>query len=453
MAKTIQLKKGFDINLVGKPEKKTADSFPETYALKPSDFHGLKRPKLLVEVGDNVKAGTPIFFDKMMESVKFTSPVSGEVVEIIRGEKRKLLEVRILADSSITYETFPKHSEAQVKGLSREAAQEALLNSGVWPQIIQRPFGVIANPADSPKNIFISTFDTHPLAPDYEYIFRGQEAYFQTGIEILRKFTSGKIHLGLRSEIASSSIFSRTEGVEMNKVSGPHPAGNVGIQIHHIDPINKGDIIWTLNPYGVIQIGKLFTDGVYDASKIVALTGSEVKSPQYYKTFMGAAIKKMVDGNLKSKHVRFISGNPLTGEKISEDGYVGFYSHQLTVLPEGDEYEFLGWILPSTKKLSVHRAFGLLSFLNPKKEYVLDTNTQGQHRAFVMSGAFEKVTPMDILPTHLLKAIMAEDFDGMEALGIYEVVEEDLALCEFVDVSKHKVQSIVREGLDLIQNS
>ena len=239
----------------------------------------------------------------------------------------------------------------------------------------------------------------------------------------------------------------------INKVSGPHPAGNVGVQIHHIDPINKGDVVWTVNPYGVIQIGKLFLEGVYDASKIVALAGSEVKNPQYYKTYAGTSIKKMVANNINSDNVRYISGNVLTGEKIAEDGHVGFFDHMVSVIPEGDYYEMLGWIKPTTEKLSFQKAFGLLSFLKGKKEFVVDTNTKGEPRAFVQTGVFEKVLPMDILPTYLLKAILAEDFDDMEALGIYEIIEEDLALCEFVDVSKHEIQSIVREGLDLVHYS
>jgi Na+-transporting NADH:ubiquinone oxidoreductase subunit A len=241
--------------------------------------------------------------------------------------------------------------------------------------------------------------------------------------------------------------------VELNKFSGPHPSGCVGVQIHHIDPVGKSDIVWTINPYGVIQIGKLFTNGVYDASRIIAVVGSEVKDPQYYKTYTGASVKKYLHNNLKQDNVRIISGNVLTGTRIAADGHIGFFDHMITVIPEGNYYEFMGWIAPSAKKLSFSRALGLFSFLNYKKEYVLDSNTHGEPRAFVQTGIFERVTPMDILPTHLLKAIIAEDYDDMEALGIYEVIEEDLALCEFVDVSKHNVQEILREGIELIQNS
>ena len=454
MSKIIKLKKGFDINLAGKADKKIVDAIhPETFAIKPTDFIGMKRPKLLVNEGDNVKAGTPILFDKMQENVMYCSPVSGEIVEVKRGAKRKILEVKILADKTIEYESFESYSPSDINGLSRKDAQALMLKSGVWPNIIQRPYGIVANENDSPKAIHISTFDTHPLAADVAFTLQGQEEAFKTGISILKKFTDGKIHLNHDLNAEVSTVFANVEGVEQNKFSGPHPSGNVGVQIHHVDPISKGDLVWTLTPYGVAQIGKLFSQGKYDASRLVAICGSEVKTPQYYKTFIGAAINKFVEGNLKQEHVRFISGNVLTGEKIEKDSYLGFYSNSLTVIPEGDQVEFLGWIKPKKDVLSYHRAWGLFSFLNGKnKEYVLDTNTNGEDRAFVQTGTFEKVTPMDIYPTYLIKAIMSEDFDNMEALGIYEIIEEDLALCEFVDVSKHDIQHMVREGIELMQN-
>jgi Na+-transporting NADH:ubiquinone oxidoreductase subunit A len=410
-------------------------------------------PKPVVKEGDNVKAGSVLFHDKRNEKIVFTAPVSGEVVEVKRGEKRKLLEVKILADKTIEYEVFNKYSVSDLAHLTREKAIEQLLQSGVWVNIVQRPFGIVADPSEKPKSIFISAFDSAPLAPDYNVLFKGQEQYFQAGIDVLKKLTAGPVHVNVHAEREISSVFSQAKGVELNKFSGPHPSGCVGVQIHHIDPIKKGDVVWTIQPQGVIQIGKLFLNGIYDASKIVALAGSEVKAPQYYKTYTGAAVNKFISGNLKQDHVRVISGNVLTGTNIGKSGHLGFFDHLITVILEGDYYEFLGWIKPTFNKLSIHRAFGLLSFLNPRKEFVVDSNTHGEPRAFVQTGIFEKVTPMDILPTYLLKAIIAEDFDEMEALGIYEVIEEDLALCEFVDVSKHNVQELVREGIDLIMNS
>jgi Na+-transporting NADH:ubiquinone oxidoreductase subunit A len=454
MGKFIRLKKGFDINLAGKAALTLANvEQPETFAIKPTDFEGIYMPKMMVAEGDTVKAGSPLFHDKKNEKIVFTAPISGEIVEVNRGEKRKLMEVKILADRSIDYLPFTKYTVSGISSLTREEAQEQLLKSGVWVNIIQRPYGIVADPAETPKSIFISAFDSHPLAPDYNFLYKGQEQFFQVGIDILKKFTTGHVHLNVHSEREISPVFSQAKGIELNKFSGPHPSGCVGVQIHHIDPIGKSDAIWTINPYGVIQIGKLFLNGQYDASKVIALTGSEVTNPQYIKTYTGASVKKMLQQNLKQEHVRIISGNVLTGTKIGKEGHIGFYDQMVTVIPEGDQHEFLGWITPSSKKLSFGRAWGLLSFLNYKKEFVLDSNTRGEPRAFVQTGVFEKVTPIDILPTYLLKAIIAEDYDDMEALGIYEVIEEDLALCEFVDVSKHNVQSILREGIDLMLNS
>lgn len=454
MTDKIKLKKGFNINLAGKAEKKiSTNPLPQTYAVKPSDFHDVLRPKALVNVGDPVKAGTPVLIDKLKENIMFASPVSGEVAAVNRGEKRKLLEIVILADNKNEYETFPSYSISEIMTLSKEVALEAMLVSGVWPNLIQRPFGVIADPKDTPKSIFISAFDTHPLAPDYDFLLKGQEKYFQAGLDILKKFTSGQIYLNINSESEVSPVFSKAEGVKISSFAGPHPAGNVGVQIHKLDPISKGDIVWAINPLGVVQIGKLFLEGIYDSSKIFALAGSEVNAPQYYRTYAGGCIENIVENNVTDGDLRFISGNALTGQKISRNGYIGFYDHLVTVLPEGGKFEFLGWIRPIANRVSFHRAIGLFSFLNPNREYRLDTNNRGEARPFVQTGIFEKVTPMDILPTYLLKAILVEDYDEMEALGIYEVVEEDLALCEFVDVSKHEVQEILRRGINLIQYS
>lgn len=454
MGKFIRLKKGFDINLAGKAVLTLGTvEQAETFSIKPDDFHGIYMPKVMVKEGDGVKAGAPLFHDKKNEKIVFTSPVSGEVVEVKRGEKRKLLEIKILADKSVESVSFNKYSVSDLANLSREKAQEQLLSSGVWINLVQRPYGVVANPAETPKSIFISAFDSHPLAPDYSFLYKGQENFFQAGVDVLKKFTSGPVHVNVHSEREISPVFSQVKNVELNKFSGPHPSGCVGVQIHHIDAINKGDVVWTINPAGVIQIGKLFLNGVMDASRIIALTGSEVTEPQYFKTYVGASVKKLLANKLKNDHVRVISGNVLTGTSIGREGHLGFYDQMITVIPEGDHHEFLGWIMPSAKKVSFQRAFGLLSFLTRSREAVLDSNTHGEPRAFVQTGVFERVVPMDILPTHLLKAIIAEDYDDMEALGIYEVIEEDMALCEFVDVSKHNVQSIVREGIELLANA
>jgi Na+-transporting NADH:ubiquinone oxidoreductase subunit A len=454
MGKFIRLKKGFSINLKGKAAPKVVEvDQPETFVIKPTDFFGLYMPKPVVKEGDSVKAGTPLFHDKKHENIMYTSPVSGEVVEIKRGEKRKLLEIKILSDKKVEHLNFKKYSVSEISNLSAGDIKNQLVSSGVWPNLIQRPYGIVADPGVTPKAIHISAFDTHPLAPDYGLLFKGQDQFFQVGVDVLKKLTSGAVHVNTHSTSEISTVFSQVKGAEVNKFSGSHPAGCVGVQIHHLDPINKGQIVWTINPAGVIQIGKFFVNGVYDASKVIAVAGSELKNAQYYKTYSGASVKKFLDNNLANDHVRVISGNPLTGTAIGKDGHIGFYDNQVSILPEGDYAEFIGWITPGERKLSFHRSIGLFSFLSPNKERVVDTNTHGEPRAFVQTGIFEQVIPMDILPTYLLKSILAEDIDEMEALGIYEVIEEDLALCEFVDVSKHRVQEILREGIELVQHS
>jgi Na+-transporting NADH:ubiquinone oxidoreductase subunit A len=449
MSKIVKLRKGFDLKLVGKAPLEIANvAGAQTFAIKPTDFPGIQRPKVLVNEGDTVKAGTPILIDKAMDQVIYAAPVSGEIVEVKRGDKRKLLEIKILADSTISHENFGKIDLNQ----AREEIAAKLASSGVWPNIIQRPYGVVANPADTPKAIFVSGFDTNPLAPDFGFTLDGQDKYFQAGIDALVKLTPGKVHLNVDGSQPVPTIYSGVKNAQINQFSGPHPAGNVGVQIHHLDPINKGDLVWTVNPMGVIQIGKAVLEGIYDASKIIALTGSELTQLGYVKTFVGANVSTFVKGNLNSGHVRVISGNVLTGEKINLDGYLGFYHNQITVIPEGDYEEFLGWLMPSTSKLSFHKALGMFSFLH-KGEFKVDTNTHGEERPFVVSGVFEKVLPMDILPTYLFKAIIAEDFDEMEALGLYELVEEDVALCEFVDPSKNEIQELVRHGIELLMYS
>ena len=452
MSRTIKLKKGFNLNLAGKAEKKIKEiSQPDTFALKPSDFMGVSRPKLVVKEGDNVKAGSPVFYERGVEDTMFTSPVSGEIVEIKRGDKRKVLEIKILADKDVEFEEFSKHSTSDIANLSSEDAIKQLKTSGAWTQLIQRPYGIVANLEDRPKAIFISGFDSSPLAPDYSFLLQNEEQNFQSGIDILKKLTSGTIHLNIDGDSEVPQIFSKANGVQLNTVSGPHPSGNVGVQIHHIDPINKGDIAWTINPLGVAQIGKLFLEGKYDTSRLVALTGSQIKDRAYIKTYAGACLDKLLADNVEGDNNRFISGNVLTGEGVGKDGYLGNYHYQITVIPEGDEEEFLGWIKPTSNKLSFHRAFGLLSFLNGNKEFQVNTNTNGEHRNFVITGSFEDVLPMDVLPMYLFKAIMAEDYEDMESLGIYELIEEDVALCEFIDVSKNSIQEILREGIDLMK--
>lgn len=446
MSKTITIKKGLNINLQGEAEKTITEIESGLYAIKPIDFNGVF-PKLLVHEGDKVKAGTHLFFDKYRDNIKFSSPVSGTIKEVRRGAKRALLEISIEAEATQTFVDFGK---ADPNSLKRELIIDKLLESGVWPVIRQRPYSVIANPKDTPKAIFISGFDTNPLAPDYDLIVHGQGNIFQAGIDALKKLTSGTIHLNLGSGDATSKVFTNSRNVQVNYFKGPHPAGNVGTQINKLDPVNKGEVIWYLRPQEVLTIGRLFLEGKYNAERIIALTGSEILKPRYFKTKVGASIEKMVSNNVTGQNVRYISGNPLTGKKIDSVGFIGFYDSQVTVLPEGNYYEFFGWGLPGFGKFSFSKTFP--TFLNGKnKRFQLDTNLHGGHRALVMTGELEKVFPFDIYPMQLIKAIIVEDIDAMENLGIYEVDEEDFALAEFIDTSKTEIQSIVRKGIDLMR--
>lgn len=442
MANTIRIKKGLNINLIGEAKKQISAIDAGRYAIKPTDFLGVF-PRLLVKEGDSVKAGTPLFIDKYRENIIFTSPVSGVIEEISRGDKRVLEEIRIKSGDKPEYEDFGK---ADPSTSSRETTIEKLLKSGAWAMIRQRPYTIIANPADTPKGIYVSGFDTAPLAPDYSMIVKESLADFQAGIDILSKLVGAPVKLGLPGGITD---FPKTSNAEITYFEGPHPAGNVGIQIHKTDPINKGDIVWVVNIQDVIIIGRLFMKGIYDTSIIIPLCGSEVKSPEYYKTYKGASVRAIAKDNIQEGTVRFISGNALTGTRIKSDGFLGFYQNQFTVLPEGNYFEFFGWALPGLNKFSFSKSF--FSWLNPGRKYRLDTNFHGAERAYVMTGQYEKVFPMDIFPMQLIKACLAENIELMENLGIYEVDEEDFALVEFIDTSKTEIQQIIRKGLDLIR--
>jgi Na+-transporting NADH:ubiquinone oxidoreductase subunit A len=445
MSITVRLKKGLDIKLKGVAEQFIAgEVVAKLYGVKPVDFPGLT-PKLNVREGDKIKAGSPLFHDKLRPSILFTSPVSGEVLLINRGDRRKLLEIVIRKEGD-EYVDFGKSDPA---GLSREKIKETVLKSGLWPSVRQRPYNVVANPNDVPDAIFLSGFDTAPLAPDLSFIIdNSSEADFRTGITALRKLTDGKTHLILNGKANNSVILKNASGVEISYFSGPHPAGNVGVQIHHIRPVNKGDKIWTINLQDVLAIGRLFGEGVYRHDRIIALTGSEVLKAQYYKMRAGASIDSIVRENVRQGKLRYISGNVLTGTRIEPEGYLGYYDSQVTVIPEGNYYEFFGWMMPGLNKFSFSKTFA--SSILPRKSYSLDTNLHGGERAFVMTGQYEKVVPMDIYPMQLLKAILAEDIEMMENLGIYEIAEEDFALCEYICSSKIEIQSIVRKGIDLM---
>jgi len=445
MSISVRISKGKNISIQGSAQNILKDASSDLYSLNPIDFN-LLIPKLCVRVGDKVLAGEPLFFDKENDSIKYCSPVSGLVKEIVRGAKRKILRVVVKADKKNKYKKF-NVSNYQKRNV--QEIKDLMMNSGLWALIQKRPFSIVAEENDQPKSIFISCFDSSPLAPDYNFILSKERNFFQIGLDIMSMFTTGKLHLNVDGNRDDGDFFKQFSGCQVNKFFGPHPSGNVGVQIHHIDPINKGDVVWVLSPQSIVIIGRFFSKGLYDMSKTIALTGSEVKVRNYYKIIQGLNIGSIVKNNLKKGEKRFISGNVLSGRRIEKDGFISFFDDQVTVIPEGNYYQLFGWALPGFHKYSFSRLF--FSWLNQKKDYALDSNMNGEERAFVVSGQYENLFPMDIYPVHLIKAIMAQDIELMEQLGIYEVDPADFSLCEFACTSKMPVQEIVREGLDLIK--
>jgi Na+-transporting NADH:ubiquinone oxidoreductase subunit A len=446
MSNDIKIKKGLDIKLKGEAEKATENAIISNFCtLRPEDFHGVI-PKLLVKVGAKVKAGEPVFYDKSNEAIKFVSPVSGEVLEISRGEKRKILAIKIQADKE---QSFQDYGKFDVNSANAESVKAHLLASGCWPFVKQRPYDVIANPSKSPKAIFISGYASAPLAADLDYTLKGKEAELQAAINALGKLTDGQVHVSVAKK--SNSPFSGLSGITLHTVSGPHPSGNVGTQINKIDPVNKGEVVWTINAQDLVIIGELLLTGKFNAERIVALVGSSIKKPRYFRTKIGSEIATMVydNGVEKDGNDRIISGNVLSGKQVKPDGNLDYYSNVITVIPEGDDYELFGWNKPVFNKISQSRAL-TFSWLTPNKKFDLNTNTNGEHRAFVLTGNYEAVFPLDIYPLQILKACMYSDLDEMEALGMYEVAPEDFALTEFVCVSKQPHQDIIRKGLDVM---
>lgn len=446
MSNDIRIRKGLNIRLVGEASYSTQPLTPiKAYGIKPSDFHTII-PKLMVREGDTVQAGSALFCAKKDERILFPSPVSGKIVEVVRGERRRVLEIKIEADNPLSYLDF---GVKRAKDLSPEQLKSHLLASGCWPFIKQRPYDVIASPDDTPKQIFISAYDTHPLAPDYDYTLKGKEAFLQEAVDALAKLTSGKVHISVDKDAAIPSI-RQLQNVEIHNLSGPHPVGNVSVQIAQISPINKGEVVWVITPQDLVVIGELLLTGKLNLTRVVALTGASVANPRYITAIAGASVAELLASDVKDfENVRVISGNVLTGKKVMQNGYLGFYSNHITAIPEGKDYDLFGWARPIFDKVSTTRAL-TFSWLQPHKKYNLNTNTNGEHRAFVVTGAYEEVFPLDIYPMQLLKACLYKDLDEMEALGAYEVAPEDFALTEFICVSKQPHQKIIREGLDLM---
>jgi Na+-transporting NADH:ubiquinone oxidoreductase subunit A len=445
MSKDIRIKKGLDIKLVGEATL-TTNKLPVKgmFALKPQDFHGII-PKLIAKEGTSVKAGESIFYSKSDDRILFPSPVSGKVTEIIRGAKRKIISIKITADGKQSFKDF---GIKDADKMSAEEVRNHLLNSGCWPFIKQRPFDVIANPSQTPKAIFISAYASSPLAANYDYTLAGKEKELQAALTAISKLTTGSVHVSVGKD--SNSPFSGLKNIQLHNVSGPHPVGNVSTQISQIDPLNKGEVVWVINPHDLLVVGELLLTGNFNFIRTLALTGSQFEKPSYVTVVSGASISDVVAKNINIDNTRIISGNVLSGTQVSKDDFLGYYDNQITAIPEGDDYEFFGWNKPVFNKISPSRAL-TFSWLTPKKKYDLNTNTNGEHRAFVVTGSYENVFPLDIFPLQFLKACMYQDLDEMENLGGYEVAPEDFALTEFICVSKQPHQKIVREGLDLMK--
>ena len=446
MSNNIYLKKGLNIPISGAAAQSTRKVIvPDVVAVKPTDFRGFI-PKLLVREGDKVLAGTPVLADKMSQSILLASPVSGTVAQIVRGEKRKLLEVRIKADEKQEFVDFGVKKPAQ---MSAAEIKEAILAAGLWPAITQRPYGIIANPEIKPKAIFVSAFNTAPLAANPEFALKDEVENIQTAINALAKLTDGGVHISLNAENYSGTPFHKLENVIQHIFSGKHPAGNVGIQIHHISPIKKGETVWTVSLMMLAAIGKLFNTGKCDLRRKIAVTGPMAIEPAYVEGYPGISMKDIKEFYNPQENLRFVSGDALSGTNVTAEGFLGFNDNQITILKEGDSYELFGWAKPfRSSQFSASRTY--FSWLTPKKTYNMDTNLHGGPRAFVVNDVYSKVLPMDIFPVYLLKACIAQDIDKMEKYGIYEVLEEDLALCEYVCPSKIYIQQIITDGIALM---
>ena len=445
MANVIKLRKGLNINLIGKAKEERFEVKPsEEYALSPSDFPGVT-PKVALKEGDHVLAGEALFFNKACPEVTFASPVSGTVSAVVRGERRKVLFVKVKADAQQEYHDFGK---ADPLTMDAEAVKAKLLETGLFGYINQLPYAVSTLPTTQPKGIYVSALRDMPLACDFEVELKGNEFAFTTGLAALSRIAP--VHLGIGASQTSKAL-TDVKGVNLNVFDGPCPAGNVDVQINHIEPMNKNSVVWTVDPTTVIFIGRLFNSGKVDLRRTIAVAGSQVKNPAYTNVLVGTSLKDILGEQLKAtEHIRIINGNPLTGRKDSIDGYLGAHTSEVTVIPEGDNAdETLGWIMPRTKEFSVSRSY--FSWLMPHKQYDLDARIKGGERHIIQSGEYDRVFPMDIYAEYLIKAIIAGDIDKQEQLGIYEVAPEDFALAEFVDSSKLPLQKIVREGLDILR--
>lgn len=444
---SFHIKKGRDINLKGAASIEIVDfPLPKTVAIQPGDFKGLL-PRLVVKEGDAVKAGSPLIVDKKIEGLQIVSPASGTVKAINRGAKRLLLEIIIETDGLQTAEQGSKYSLEQINALSRDQIITQLLQGGLWPTLRQRPFSCIANPQDTPKSIFIHAMNTEPLALNVDVVLKDHEKFFATGVDILKKLTDGKVHLAT-SVKAQCKALTDTQGVEIHQFSGPHPAGNVSTHIHHVDPINKGDIVWVIEAQDVLRVASLLIEGQHPTERVVALTGEGCSKRVYAKTCIGASLESLLDGT-QSEGLRYLSGSVLAGKDVGRQGFVRFYDSQITVLPTGGQRELLGWMVPGFKKYTFSHTYA--SAFIPKQEQSLTTDLYGSDRAMVCNHIYDDYVALDIMTYFLLKAVISEDIEEAEKLGILECDPEDFALATFACPSKTDVGAIIEQGLITIQ--
>jgi Na+-transporting NADH:ubiquinone oxidoreductase subunit A len=448
-----KLSKGYDIRLVGESQKTVVDTEkPQLFAIQPPDFPGLN-PRLEVEEGAKVKIGSVLITDKKTPEIRLVSPASGEVVQVNRGDRRAILEVVVESDNKDDAEFFGTFDRKKIAATGRDELIKIMLESGVWPVVRQRPFSRIASPSAKPRDIFICGMDSAPLAPDYNLLMDGLEEPFQIGVDVLKQLTEGQIYLSVDAKKGLCPAFQNAEGVEIHEFTGPHPAGNISVHIYHIKPIKVGDIVWYIYAPDVAVIGMLFQKGRFPVERIVAVAGSSVNEDtrKYYRTRVGASLQSLLtEGQLLDEDVRYISGNVLQGRILKPGGYLGFYSRLLTVIPDNQNRELFGWLTPGLSEESHSRLF--LSKLIPNKRFVKDTRLHGGHRAFIQTGEYEKMLPMDIYPMHLVKSIMAEEIEDMIALGLLEVDEEDFALCSYICPSKIDFGTHIRNGLNILEH-
>ncbi len=445
MANVIKLHKGLDIKLKGSAVKtKTLAPLSNVYGMVPDNFTGVA-PKVVVKEGDRVLAGDALFVNKAAPEVKFSSPVSGTVTAVIRGDRRKLLCVQVQADASQESKDFGRKDAGK---LSADEVKNSLLEAGLFGYINQLPYAVSTTPDTTPVGIYVSALRDQPLAGDFELELEGNEEAFQAGLSALARIAPVTLGIGAKQ---TAVALTGAKDATVVVFDGPCPAGNVGVQINNIAPLPKLQVAWTVDPTAVIFFGRLFLTGKVDLRRVVAIAGSQITGPAYVEALVGAPLKDLLNGKLqKTEHVRLLSGTPLTGVKTTLDGFLGAHTSEVTAIPEGDDKdEMLGWILPRTNDFSTSRSY--LSWLSGSKEYDLDARIKGGERHMIMSGEYDRVLPMDIYGEYLIKAIIAGDIDKQEQLGIYEVSPEDFALAEFVDSSKLPLQKIVREGLDTLR--